>query len=91
MNLIDVQKLKGENYLLLYPVTKLKGGALFNVKYGGRSDVLIETLSDAMLDHEGLALVVTYAADQFKKKKHERELNKKTAAQKKAADQLELF
>lgn len=90
--MIDVKKLKGQDYLLLYPAMSLQGGALINVKYGGRSNVLIETLSDAMLSEEGLALVVTYAAKEYERKKFEQDHKRKKAAAKKAAKlQLEMF
>jgi hypothetical protein len=89
---IEISKLKNQNYLLLYPAINLQGGALINVKYGGRSDVLIETLSDAMLSEEGLALVVMYAAKEYERKKFEQDHKRKKAAAKKAAKlQLEMF
>ena len=92
MSIIDLTKLKNQNYILLYPAMELKGGALFNVKYGGRSDVLIKTLSDAMLSEESLALVVTYAAKEYERKMFEKREQAKRAAEKRAAkNQLSMF
>jgi hypothetical protein len=87
-----LKKLKGQNYIFLYPMMNVKGGALMNVKYGGRTDILIETLSDAMLSEHSLALVVNYAAKEFERKKLEQEQERKKAADKKAAKmQLSIF
>lgn len=73
---IEVKKLKGQNYMLLYPAMNIKGGALMNVKFGGRTDILINTLSDAMISESELALVVTYAVKEFERKKIERKPGK---------------
>jgi hypothetical protein len=84
--IIEIKKLKDQNYILLYPAMTMKGGALMNVKFGGRSDILINTLSDAMVTESELALVVTYAAKEYERKKIERKASK----QKKSTNQLQI-
>jgi hypothetical protein len=84
--IIEIKNLKGQNYILVYPAMNIKGGALMNVKFGGRTDILINTLSDAMISQSELALVVTYATKEFERKKLERRPGK----EKKSTNQLQI-